>query len=115
MVDTLPPTFAIVGKHNHLSSAGLFTTLATTLWTTILISYRIYSTSKHTRDEAKSHFYHVMEMIIQSSFIYSLALATNALLVVIPRNELNNWTISIASTYAGVILSAVTVCRIANY
>ncbi|KJA18832.1 hypothetical protein HYPSUDRAFT_217954, partial [Hypholoma sublateritium FD-334 SS-4] len=86
----------------------MFTTLAVTLWTTILIAYRIYSASHHILDRKKRHFYNILEIIIQSSFLYSLALVTEALIVAIASKELHSVAVSIASKYASGIIPVIT-------
>ncbi len=58
---------------NYLLGAGIFMTVATTLWTTILIAYRIYSVSKENiRNQGKRRFHNVLEIILQSSIVYSV-------------------------------------------
>ena len=94
---------------NHLTSAAFFATLAVTVWTTALIAYRIYSTSNLALNRKKLRFYNILEMIVQTSFAYSLALAPCALLGVIPETQSNIFTMVTASYYADVILSATTV------
>ncbi|KJA15918.1 hypothetical protein HYPSUDRAFT_333942 [Hypholoma sublateritium FD-334 SS-4] len=102
----LPSSFQITTTINRLNSAGLFTTLAVTLWTTVLIAYRIYSAARQTLSGTKTHFYNILEIIIQSAFIYSLALVTNAVLSAIPQNDANSLTLFTAENYVGVILYA---------
>ena len=74
---------------NRLTSAALFTTLAVTLWATLLIAYRIYSSSNLILNRKRPRFYNVLEMIIQTSFIYSLALVASAVAIAIPMTESN--------------------------
>ena len=95
---------------NCLLSAAYFMTLAVTLWTTVLIAYRIYSRSSLILDRKKSPFYNILETIIQSSFIYSVALVPNALLGVIPEKVSNVYTLIPAENYLNVILFAIAVC-----
>lgn len=109
--DLVPSAHLPDAIHNYLISAGLFMTLATTLWTTILIAYRIYSASKYNiSNQAKPRFYNILEIIIQSSFIYSLALVATALSLAIPQNESNVITLFAAQNYSGVILHVIAVC-----
>lgn len=58
---------ATAATRNRLLSAGLFTTLSVTLWSTILIAYRIYSASNDILNQERPRFYNVLEMITQSS------------------------------------------------
>ena len=99
----------------HLDSAGLFTVLAVTLWTTTLIAYRIYSLSNNVLNREKPRLYKILELITQSSSIYSLALVADAVLGTIPLTQSNVWTLSMVSSYVGVIVSAITVCQSRYY
>lgn len=110
VLDIVPSTVQAGTAHNHLITAGLFTTLVGTLWTTVLIAYRIYSESRHILHGAKPRFYNILEIIIQSSFAYSVALVANALIVAMPLNQSNVFTLFTAGNYVGVILHAITVC-----
>ena len=94
---------------NHLMSAALFTTLAVTIWTTVLIAYRIHSTSNFILNRKKPRFYNIIEIVMQSSLIYSLALVPTALIVVVPPQQSNLVTLTIASYYLGTILTGVAV------
>ena len=96
---------------NRLTSAALFTTLAVTLWATLLIAYRIYSGSNLILNRKRPRFYNVVEMIIQTSFIYSLALVPCALLPEVPKKLLNLYTLIAAENYLNAILCAITVRR----
>ncbi len=92
---------------NRMIGAAFFTTLAVTIWTTVLIAYRIYSTSDLDPIHKKNRFYNILEIIIQSSFVYSLALIPTALTVVIPPQ---NAAANTASNFLGATLSGITVC-----
>ena len=112
MLSYLPNTAA---TQTHLDSAGLFTVLAVTLWTTTLIAYRIYSVSNNVLNREKPRLYRILELITQSSFIYSLALVADAVLGTIPLKQSNVWKLSMVSSYVGVIVSAITVCQCRYY
>lgn len=101
--------------HNHVTSAAMFTTLAETVSTTILIAYRIYSASNHILRREKRRFYNILEIVVQSSFIYSLALVANAVIDAIQPNDSNASTMSTASNYVCTILYAVAVRRSRYY
>ena len=106
----LTTTEAGAGTINRLTSAALFTTLAVTLWATVLIGYRIYSASTRIVNRKRRRFYNILEMTTQSSFIYSLALVPSALLgQIIPGEHENNFTLITASNYTNAILSAMAV------
>lgn len=113
--DCFPDAPLNTDNHNRLSSVALSMTLAVTLWTTALISYRIYSTSKHIPNRAKPRFHKIMEIIVQSSFIYLLALVMNALFAAIPFTQSNFMALFIGGNYVGAILHAITVCRTTHY
>ncbi|KAF8162114.1 hypothetical protein BJ912DRAFT_1006660, partial [Pholiota molesta] len=83
---------------NALLSAAFFITFATTLITTILIAYRIYSVSKQEGVSAR-RFKHIIDIVIQSGAMNSLTLLVNAIIVVLPGSILNTIN-SAANTYA---------------
>ena len=112
VTDLLPQTAAT--SHDYFLVAGLFTTLAVTLWTTILIAYRFHSTSKYVLNGEKPRFYNILEMIIQSLFIYSLALVANAVILFVPMTQANIGIVSPANNYIGIIIHATTV-RLTRY
>ena len=102
--------------YNHLNGTGLFITLGQTLWTTSLIAYRIYSASKgRILKKKQSRFINILEIIIQSSFIYSLSLAVFALLLAIPVSKVNFLAIGVAGIYASSINFVITVRRAIKY
>ncbi|KJA20001.1 hypothetical protein HYPSUDRAFT_204066 [Hypholoma sublateritium FD-334 SS-4] len=74
--------------HNNLLCAALFMTLASTLLTTILIIYRIYSVAKSssiTNPTKRSRkFSDIGDMVIQSAAVYALLSLIYAITVVIP-------------------------------
>ncbi len=112
VLDIVPSALSSGTAHNHLITAGLITTLVGTLWTTILIAYRIYTASKHIGlNGGRPRFYSILEIIIQSSLAYSLALGANAIIVAMPLNQANVFTLFTAGNYIGVTLQAVTVRR----
>ncbi len=71
---------------NFLVISGLFVTVAVALWTTALIVFRIYSTSKYIKSRAKPRFYHIVAIIMQSSLIYSFAVVALASFKLVPNN-----------------------------
>jgi hypothetical protein len=83
----LKPTTAESNILDELLSAALFITFGTTVVTTILIAYRIYSVVRQDGvDNSKRRFVHVLEVLIQSSAAYSLASFVNAVSGIIPFN-----------------------------
>ncbi|KJA18840.1 hypothetical protein HYPSUDRAFT_44839 [Hypholoma sublateritium FD-334 SS-4] len=110
MVINLSPNIDLTERTSpRLTSAGLFMALTVTLWTTILIAYRIHSLSNRVPDRNKPRFHNILEIITQSSFIYSLALVVDAMLGVVPLKQSNVWTVAKASFCMGIILSAIAV------
>lgn len=94
---------------DRLMSAALFTTLAVTIWTTVLIAYRIYSTSDLILNRRTTRFRRILEIIIQSSLIYSLALGPSALIGIIKPQQFNFTTLLTASFYLDTISVGVAV------
>ncbi|KJA15920.1 hypothetical protein HYPSUDRAFT_47981 [Hypholoma sublateritium FD-334 SS-4] len=95
-------------KSGITNGTGLFLALAVTLWTTTLIAYRIYSASSHVLNRKRSRFYNILEIITESSFIYSLSLVVIAVLTAIPMTPSNIWTLLKVSVYVGNIFNAIT-------
>lgn len=60
-----------------LSTAN-FISVGTTMVGTFLISYRIYSVRKHTGNSVQ-RFRHILEIVIESSAMYSLSLLVEAI------------------------------------
>ncbi len=104
-VTTLAEVFLI----GHLGSTALVMTLAVTLWTNILIAYRIYSTANLIPHRKRKGFYIILEIIIQSSFIYLLALVPSVALGEIPGRQSNIYSIKVASIFLNTILFSITV------
>ena len=111
VIKCLKDAHLTIATVNDISSAALFMSLASTVWTTALIVYRIYSASRHVLRGAKSRFYNIVEMITQSAIIYSFALVITAMLAVIPQNESNIFTIATTGFYASAFLNAIAVRR----
>jgi hypothetical protein len=83
-------SLALDTKINALLATAYFTSFATTLVTTILIAYRIYSVSK-AQGASSRRFKHVMDIVVQSGVIYALSQFTSALAGVVPgSNFLSN-------------------------
>ena len=116
LLHIIPSSKLTDNTNNHLCSAGQFLTLAVTLWTTFLIVYRIHFTSKHdVLNRGQPRFYKVLEIILQSAAIYSVALVVNALQQAIPRDQSNVWPLLTLDNYAGSILHTTTVCQTKYY
>ncbi|KAF8186755.1 hypothetical protein BJ912DRAFT_970635 [Pholiota molesta] len=66
----LPP--ALVATMDDLLAAALFMSFATTLVSTLLIAYRIYSVSKQQLPSSR-RFNHIIDIVIQSGAIYAFS------------------------------------------
>ncbi|KDR81224.1 hypothetical protein GALMADRAFT_136254 [Galerina marginata CBS 339.88] len=73
---------------NNLDGAGYFVSAATSLLTTLLIAYRIHFIFRHD-GASRGRFKHLIEILIQSSAVYSLTLLMNAISVILPIDETN--------------------------
>ncbi|KDR71364.1 hypothetical protein GALMADRAFT_254141 [Galerina marginata CBS 339.88] len=67
------PTTARVREGVTIQSALFFTSLSSSLLATLLIAFRIHSVSKQNGG-SKRRFRHIIEIVIQSAAVYSLAL-----------------------------------------
>ena len=73
---------------NHLVSAQYFLALATSVATTCLIAYKIHSVSKQSAGlgfSSHQRFKHILDVIVQSSVVYSLTLLLMAIGFVLPE------------------------------
>ena len=70
---------------NHLIAAQTFITLATTVTSTLLIAYRLYTVSKQEiRQNSRTLIQHIIEIVVHSAAAYSLAAAAQAIILIIP-------------------------------
>lgn len=97
---------------NDLGGVVRFVTAGSTLWTATLIAYRIRSVSTGFQHAAQHRFYYIIQIVIQSAFIYSLALTIDALLVMSTNWKLNPNPEILAQYYWDTILCAIRVCWI---
>ncbi|KAF8886624.1 hypothetical protein CPB84DRAFT_1964531 [Gymnopilus junonius] len=74
---------------NRLIAAGLFLTLGTSVITTLLISYRIYSVagSKDAFPGSRRRFKHIVEILVESAAAYSAATIMLAIVSVLPQTS----------------------------
>ncbi|KAF8886623.1 hypothetical protein CPB84DRAFT_1850084 [Gymnopilus junonius] len=74
---------------NRLIAAGLFMTLVTSVVTTLLISYRIYSVAgtKDALPGSKRRFKHVVEILTESAAVYSVVAIMLAVVTIIPQTS----------------------------
>lgn len=96
---------------NKLIGASLFMTFAGTLVTPILIAYRIHHVFGHSiLQGTRSRFKHVVEILVQSTAVYSLAVLAYAVLNVISVTGSNAEMVNIASNYLGPLYVFIAVC-----
>ncbi|PPQ74132.1 hypothetical protein CVT25_003590 [Psilocybe cyanescens] len=92
---------------NNISSALTFVSLGTTVITTFLIGYRIYSASRSNRSPSKRLFNHIVVMIIESAAAYSLALLFDAIVFVFLSNDMVGSTLDVAEHYVQTVVIVV--------
>ncbi|PPQ91124.1 hypothetical protein CVT25_013262 [Psilocybe cyanescens] len=73
---------------NSLTSALVFVSLATTVTTSLLIGYRIYSVARLNGQPSKRLFKHIVVLVIESAAVYSFVLLLDAVFAVIPSFNL---------------------------
>lgn len=78
------PSDQELSDYNDVLSAFVFTSLATTVFTTFLIGYRIHTVACMNGSRSKRRLNHVMTMILESAAINSLMLIGIAISTVIP-------------------------------
>ncbi|KAF8170551.1 hypothetical protein BJ912DRAFT_1083699 [Pholiota molesta] len=79
------PTLA--ATFNDLVVTAYFTTFATSLITTALIAYKIYSSSSQTRFSRKL-YRHIIDIVVQSGAVYSLTALATAISGVLPGSNI---------------------------
>ena len=94
----------------NLLAAQSFITFATTLSATLLIAYRIYSTSKENMfGTTKRRVRKITEILVESAAIYSLAAVAQALTIVLPGTPNTELALDVASEYTSIIFLFVSV------
>ncbi|KAF8186724.1 hypothetical protein BJ912DRAFT_451279 [Pholiota molesta] len=100
----LPP--AIAGTMNDLLSTALFISFGTTLVTTVLIAYRIYSVSKQQLPSSR-RFNHIIEIVVQSGAIYAFSQLAYAIAGVLTGSEVFNTRIDAFTDYSSALNMAI--------
>lgn len=95
---------------NAVTSAAYFLSFGTTLVTTVLIAYRIYSVSKQQGVSSK-RLKHIMDIVVQSGAVYALSQLTAALAGVVPGSTLILNTRNIAFQDFALILNVAVAVR----
>jgi len=79
---------------NDLIAAGYFSSFACTISSTLLIMYRIYNYLSRQDPYSKKRFLHIVDVLVQSAAVYSLALLTSAIAGVVLVTSGNRPTLS---------------------
>ncbi|KDR71336.1 hypothetical protein GALMADRAFT_144025 [Galerina marginata CBS 339.88] len=98
-----------------IQSALFFTSLASSLLSTLLIAFRIHSFSKQN-GRSKRRFSHIIEIVVQSAAVYSLALLIVGVANALPGSspaivKFGDYGIAVASAITG-IAPTVMVARV---
>ena len=87
---------------NELDGAQAFTTFAATLTSTVIIAYRIYTAgvvSEGTPRKSRQLLKNIVEILLQSSAVYSVTALLYAVFVVVPQSLENITWIYPAQSY----------------
>jgi len=68
---------------NDLIASGYFSSFCSTISSTLLIVYRIYNSLPNHNNRSKKRFLHIVDVLIQSAALYSLALMVAAIAAVV--------------------------------
>lgn len=93
-----------------LTAAAFFITFATTLVTTLLISYRIHSFSRQDDDLPRSsstRIKHIIEILVQSAALYSMVAIAGAIISIVPDNGGGSLLAARSNTYSFYLFTAV--------
>jgi hypothetical protein len=102
----VPPALAVT--LNNLQSAALFMSFGTTLVTTLLIAYRIYSASKQQLPSSR-RFNNIIDIVVQSGAIYAFSQLAYAIAGVLPGSIWFNTGIVAFQIYTTVLNTAIAV------
>jgi hypothetical protein len=93
---------------NDLLAAALFISFGTTLITTVLIAYRIYSASKQQLPSSR-RFNHIIDIVVQSGAIYAFSQLVYAIAGVLSGSNGFNTRIIAFTNYIEPLNVAITV------
>lgn len=97
---------------NNLLAAGFFVSFGTSLMATSLIAYRIWTVYKSDGKSLK-RFKNILDIIIQSAAINSVALLLTAITLIIPDSgNIFNAPLFALGNYAKAFFVAISVCSI---
>ena len=103
-IQHLEPSASAARTLDHLISAALFMTMASTLVTTLLIAYRIYLVSSQDGVKYSRSFKNIIELIVQSAAAYAVVSLLYAIEIALPfKNNLTK--IFPLESYTDVIFS----------
>ncbi|KAH9478010.1 hypothetical protein JR316_0010244 [Psilocybe cubensis] len=91
---------------NNLQSSGYFLSAATSLTATILIGSRVKAVAKEGAPDSTGRFKNILEIMIQSVAVYSLAIILQAISVVIP-NDGSRPQLTALQDYSSAILTPI--------
>lgn len=95
---------------NTVLGVATFMTLATTLATTLLISYRIHLVSKQDLPRSvRARLNHIIEILVQSAAAYSIVALASAITVVVPLTADNVAQVFAAETYVSAVYAFTSV------
>lgn len=99
---------------NGTQAGGYLASFLTTLVTTGLIAYKIYSVSNEDK-AARGNFKHILDILVQSGVIYALALLVTAceslkLLTLVSTNGVTSTQLFGLQSYSSALLGPIAVC-----
>ena len=78
---------------DDLLASGYFSSFACTISSTLLIVYRIYNSVSNQGNHSKKRFMHIVDALVQSATVYSLALLVAAIVLVVLITSGDNYTL----------------------
>ncbi|PPQ97828.1 hypothetical protein CVT26_012929 [Gymnopilus dilepis] len=102
-IDHLNPSVSQANVVNRLFAAQFFVTFATSLTSTILVAYSIYTTTRKIPGNSKRPLNRILDILVQSAAAYSLVAIAQAISAVVPQTNSNEVPWSTAADYASVL------------
>lgn len=104
LIANFEPADNVAQTINWLITGALFSTVATTLVSTILIAYRIHSvTRKNVVLRGGSRYTHILDLLVQSAALYVFGSLLLAIPLVLPVTNASEVGILTAQYYTGSI------------
>ncbi|PPR06327.1 hypothetical protein CVT26_004658, partial [Gymnopilus dilepis] len=104
-VDHLDPSESQDTVLNQLIAAQAFLTFATTVASTTLIAYRIFTTTREIPGSSKRLLVRILEILVQSAATYSLVAIANAISAVVPQTASNEVSWLATNDYTSVLFN----------